>query len=175
MFREKTKTPAPRRVLDQYSPCFFFFYFHWFKLSVNFNGFLRVWNDCRTARYSACAAENPEFSQLLQPSKMPIKFSAAVRLQQEQMYRQAFRYFDRDQDGLIGEKTLLQVHFTKIPDTCRITCPGRMWLNAPVRSCDTSFIPLVWFLFPDSCSIRLVKLLQLTTWKKLWSVLHQAR
>lgn len=43
---------------------------------------------------------------------MPIKFSAAVRLQQEKMYRQAFRYFDHDQDGLIGEKTLLQLLHT---------------------------------------------------------------
>ena len=47
--------------------------------------------------------------QAIATTKMPMKFSAAVRLQQERMYRQAFHYFDRDRDGFIGEKDLLQV------------------------------------------------------------------
>lgn len=50
--------------------------------------------------------------QAIATTKMPMKFSAAVRLQQERMYRQAFHYFDRDRDGFIGEKDLLQLLHT---------------------------------------------------------------
>ena len=71
---------------------------------------------------------------------MPIKFSAAVRLQQEKMYQQAFRYFDHNQDGLIGEKTLLQVHSTNILDTFRILRARCMWLEALVLAMQASFL-----------------------------------